>query len=114
VLACPPGERHDIGLLCCGLALHRRGWRVTYLGPDTPVEALASTVGTVAPALVVIGVLQSETLDAVAPELAELADRVAVAVGGAGATAGLAAAARARHLDADPVTAAAELSRGQG
>ena len=31
VLACPSrsGERHDIGLLCCGLALHRRGWRVT-------------------------------------------------------------------------------------
>lgn len=114
VLACPSGERHDIGLLCCGLALHRRGWRVTYLGPDTPVQAVASTVSTVAPALVVIGVLQSETLHAAAPDLAELAGQVAVAVGGAGATPGLAAAARARHLDTDPVTAAGELSRGRG
>jgi methanogenic corrinoid protein MtbC1 len=114
VLACPSGERHDIGLLCCGLALHRRGWRVTYLGPDTPVEALASTVSTLGPSLVVIGVLQSETLRAVAPDLAELADEVAIAVGGAGATRGLAAAARARHLDTDPVTAAGELSHGRG
>ena len=73
VLACPPGERHDIGLLCCGLALHRRGWRVTYLGPDTPVEALAGTVGTVSPALVVIGVLQPGPLHDAAPELAVLA-----------------------------------------
>ena len=40
----PGGERHDIGLLCCGLALHRRGWRVTYLGQDTPTDALASAV----------------------------------------------------------------------
>jgi DNA-binding transcriptional MerR regulator len=111
VLACPPGERHDIGLLCCGLALHRRGWRVTYLGPDTPVDALAGTVSTVSPALVVIGVLQPEPLHAAAPELAELAEQVAVAVGGAGATWALAAAAGARHLDTDPVTAAVELSR---
>ena len=80
VLACPPGERHDIGLLCCGLALHRRGWRVTYLGPDTPVEALAGTVGTVSPALVVIGVLQPGPLHDAAPELAVLAEEVAVVV----------------------------------
>jgi MerR family transcriptional regulator, light-induced transcriptional regulator len=112
VLACPSGERHDIGLLCCGLALHRRGWRVTYLGPDTPSAALASTVATISPALVVMGVLQSGPLHAAAPELAELADQVAVAVGGAGATPGLAAAARARLLDTDPVTAARDLSSG--
>ena len=61
-----------------------------------------------------IGVLQSETLDAIAPDLAELADEVDLAVGGAGATPALAGAARARHLDSDPVTAAGELSRGRG
>lgn len=113
VLACPSGERHDIGLVCCGLALHRRGWRVTYLGPDTPMHALASTVNLISPSLVVIGVLQPDLLSAIAPELAQLADEVAIAVGGVGATAGLAAAARARHLGGDPVTAARELSRGR-
>jgi len=113
VLACPSGERHDIGLVCCGLALHRRGWRVTYLGPDTPMQAIASTVNLTSPSLVVMGVLQPDLLNAIAPELAQLADEVAIAVGGAGATAGLAATARARHLDSDPVTAAGELSRGR-
>ena len=110
VLACPSGERHDLGLLCCGLALHRRGWRVTYLGPDTPAQALESTVGLVDPAQVVIGAVQPEPLHAAAPGLARVARRVAVAVGGAGADAALAGDAGARHLGADPVSAAAELS----
>lgn len=110
VLACPSGERHDLGLLCCGLALHRRGWRVTYLGPDTPAEALESTVALVDPALVVMGAVQPEPLYAAAPSLARVARRVDMAVGGAGASPKLAADAGARHLGADPVSAAAELS----
>lgn len=110
ILACPGGERHDIGLLCCGLALHRRGWRVTYLGPDTPADALNSAVTAVDPALVVIGAAQRHPLRLAARSLAQLAERVTVAVGGAGANSELAAAARARLLRGDPVTAAAALT----
>ena len=110
VLACPSGERHDLGLLCCGLALHRRGWRVTYLGPDTPTDALESTVDLVDPALAVIGAVQPGPLHAAAPALARVARRVDMAVGGAGASARLAADAGARHLGSDPISAAAELS----
>lgn len=110
ILACPSGERHDIGLLCCGLALHRRGWRVTYLGPDTPVQALASAVEAIDPAIVVIGAVQRHPLRLAAPALAELAERVTIAVGGAGASPELATAAGARQLRGDPVTAAAELT----
>jgi DNA-binding transcriptional MerR regulator len=110
VLACPSGERHDLGLLCCGLALHRRGWRVMYLGPDTPTEALESTVDLVDPVLVVIGAVQPGPLHAAAPTLARISRKVSVAVGGAGATMALAGNAGARHLGADPVSAAAELS----
>ena len=36
VLACPPGEFHDIVLLSFGVLLGRAGWRIRYLGPDTP------------------------------------------------------------------------------
>jgi DNA-binding transcriptional MerR regulator len=36
VLACPPGEFHDIVLLSFGVLLGRTGWRIRYLGPDTP------------------------------------------------------------------------------
>ena len=37
ILACPPGELHDLGLLCFGLVLREHGWRITYLGADTPI-----------------------------------------------------------------------------
>ena len=60
VLACPSGERHDIGLLCCGLALHRRGWRVTYLGARHAGSGAREHGQPLSPSLVVIGVLQSE------------------------------------------------------
>ena len=110
ILACPAGERHDIGLFCCGLALDRRGWRVTYLGPDTPGDALASTVAALDPTLVVIGAVQAEPLHAAAAALAQLTGRVAVAVGGAGASRELAAAAGATFLGGDPVEAAGVLT----
>ncbi len=41
VLACPPGEFHDIVLLSFGVLLGRAGWRIRYLGPDTPIHSLA-------------------------------------------------------------------------
>ncbi|HEX3332061.1 MAG TPA: MerR family transcriptional regulator, partial [Gaiellales bacterium] len=40
LLACPPGELHDLGLICFGLALRAHGWRIAFLGADTPVDTL--------------------------------------------------------------------------
>ena len=37
VLACVAGERHELGLLMLAAVLRADGWRVAYLGPDTPV-----------------------------------------------------------------------------
>jgi methanogenic corrinoid protein MtbC1 len=37
VLACVPGERHEIGLLMFAVLLRAEGWQVAYLGADTPV-----------------------------------------------------------------------------
>jgi MerR family transcriptional regulator, light-induced transcriptional regulator len=110
VLACPPGERHDVGLLCCALALDRRGWRVTYLGADTPVDALEGVVRTVTPSVVVIGSILAQPLHAAAPALSRLSETVPVAVGGGGACADLAAASSAHHLVGDPVSGARELT----
>ncbi len=42
VLACAPGERHELGLLMLGVLLRADGWRVVYLGADVPVSAAAS------------------------------------------------------------------------
>ena len=36
VLACAPGERHEIGLLMLAVLLRSDGWQVVYLGADTP------------------------------------------------------------------------------
>jgi MerR family transcriptional regulator, light-induced transcriptional regulator len=32
VLACPSGEQHTLPLVCFGLVLRTRGWRIVYLG----------------------------------------------------------------------------------
>src|SRR6478609_11814925 len=40
LLACPPGERHDLVLLCVALMLRERGVRPRFLGADTPVPAI--------------------------------------------------------------------------
>ena len=49
LLACPPGEQHDIGLIAFGLSLRNRGWRIVYLGQDTPLDTLAETVAAARP-----------------------------------------------------------------
>jgi DNA-binding transcriptional MerR regulator/methylmalonyl-CoA mutase cobalamin-binding subunit len=42
VLACAPGERHDLGLLMLAVLMQADGWEIEYLGADTPArEALA-------------------------------------------------------------------------
>ena len=38
VLACAPGEHHEIGLLMLAVLLRSDGWRVAYLGADTPCD----------------------------------------------------------------------------
>ena len=40
ILACLPGEQHDIGLIAFGLVLRGEGWRIVYLGQDAPLETL--------------------------------------------------------------------------
>jgi MerR family transcriptional regulator, light-induced transcriptional regulator len=48
VLACAPGERHEIGLMMLAVLLRSDGWQVAFLGADTPLDdafALAATIG---------------------------------------------------------------------
>jgi DNA-binding transcriptional MerR regulator len=106
VLACLPGEQHDLGLLAFGITLQRRGWRIVYLGPDTPIATIHQATGELAPELVVLTGTVPEPFAAHADAIAGLARQTPVAVAGAGATAELAARTGARLLDTDPVTAA--------
>jgi MerR family transcriptional regulator, light-induced transcriptional regulator len=109
VLACLPGEQHDLGLLAFGIALQRRGWRIIYLGPDTPIATIHLAIGRLRPDLVVLTSTVAEHVAANADAIADLARTTPVALGGAGATAELSARTGARLLDTDPVTAAERL-----
>jgi methanogenic corrinoid protein MtbC1 len=112
LLACLPGEAHDLGLVAFGVLVARRGWRVTFLGADTPLDALADTVRTLDPALVVLHTLNPDRLNRHAEELRGLlAGGTPVAIPAAGALdPDRIAAAGARPLPADIIAAARELT----
>jgi DNA-binding transcriptional MerR regulator len=61
VLACMPGEAHDLGLVLLGALIARRGWRVTFLGADTPFDTLTSCVRDLQPTLVVLATYNAQT-----------------------------------------------------
>jgi DNA-binding transcriptional MerR regulator len=111
LLACPAGELHTIGLLSFGLALRAQGWRITYLGADTPAPALARVAARVRPTWVVLSSVDGRVFHRAIDDLAELAAGVPTAIGGAGASPSLAAAIGAELLPADLVRAADELGR---
>jgi MerR family transcriptional regulator, light-induced transcriptional regulator len=106
VLACPPEELHDVALMVFGVVLHRRGWRISFLGASTPVDDLVEVVADTKPSLVVLAATTTERFTGIARELALLAEKVPVAVAGAGATPALAETTGAQLLVGDPVTAA--------
>jgi DNA-binding transcriptional MerR regulator/methylmalonyl-CoA mutase cobalamin-binding subunit len=104
LLACPEGERHDLGLIAFGLALRERGWRIDYLGPDTPVESIEEAARRTGPSVVVLSSVRSEPLE----HIANLATRHRVAIAGAGAT--MASVHGVERLTDDPVTEAERLT----
>jgi MerR family transcriptional regulator, light-induced transcriptional regulator len=111
VLACLPGEQHDLGLIAFGITLYRRGWRIIFLGPDTPLATIGQATERIAPDLVVLAGTVPEPFAAHADTIADLTRQTTLAVGGAGATAELATRTGARLLDQDPVSAAEHLDR---
>lgn len=112
VLACAPGELHDIALLAFGLILHRNGWRVDFLGADTPLAALQGLAEELRPDLVVLAATTPDRFESHANGLRQLAQVCPLALAGAGATPAAAAIVGARSVAGDPVTAAERLASG--
>ena len=110
VLACLPGELHDIGLVCFGLALRKKGWRILYLGQDTPLETVAFALKRSRAKVLVALSIERRRFTVVADELAQFAERGVVAVGGAGATDEYARRVGATNLGPDLVAAASQLA----
>jgi DNA-binding transcriptional MerR regulator len=109
VLACPPGERHDLPLIAFGVVAGRRGWRVTFLGGDTPFDTLEDAVRSARASLVVLSVATPAALDAHADAVRHLASIAPVAIGGHADPERIRSLG-ASPLEGDPVDAARTLS----
>ena len=110
VLACLPGEQHDLGLIAFGLALRSRGWRIVYLGSDSPIETVEEVARQLDPSLVVLTAVSSEPVEPVLPQLRALAGRHRLALAGAAAASGALEGSGALALSGDPVAEAARVT----
>ena len=106
LLACPSGERHTLGLVCFGLLLAERGWRISYLGADTPVDQILEVSSSMSPNAVILCALDRQHLTNSVGPITELAARRHTIIAGDGADADLAALFGAHLADGDPVSAA--------
>ena len=111
LLACAPGETHDITLLAFALVLRSHAWRILFLGADTPIATLTRTAETTQPALAVVSSFDPSLLEAQAASLRRLARLVPLALAGPGATDELCGRLGARRLDGDLVAAADQVAR---
>lgn len=88
VLTGMAGEQHSLGVLGLAIELTLRGWRVAYLGPDTPLQSLLPHLINNPPKLVGIGVQHTippvELERYVRAVRAALPESCRVVVGGAG------------------------------
>ena len=109
ILACPPGEQHELGLLCFGLLLRDRGWRIAYLGAATPPEDIAAALEELPSAAVVLAATTPQPFVEARDGISALAARARVTIGGAGASQALAEALGAELLADDVVRGAAGL-----
>ncbi len=106
LLACAPGERHDIGLIAFGLVLRSHGWRILFLGADTPLSTLARVADETEPRLVVVTSMDGALLEAAGAGLRRLGRSKPLVLSGAGAAEELCARLHVDRLDGDLVAAA--------
>ncbi len=110
LLACPSGERHTLGLVCFGLVLADRGWRIAYLGADTPVDQIVEMSESLSPTTVVLCARDSRHVTDSAESIAALATHHHTIIAGGGASREQAARLGAHLADGDPVLTAEQLA----
>ena len=111
LLACAPGEQHDMSLLAFGLVLRSHGWRIVFLGADTPIATLAQAAEGTRPALTVLASFDPSRLEAESTAIRRLARQVSLVLSGPGATEELCNRLHVRRLDGDVITAAHDTAR---
>jgi MerR family transcriptional regulator, light-induced transcriptional regulator len=104
VLACAPGEQHELGLMMLACLLRADGWEVVYLGQSTPVAdavAIAREHDAAVLAFSITILDHAEELEHGFARLDRRAARPATVIGGAAASAGLARRVGAQYLGRD-------------
>lgn len=112
MLACPPGEQHDLGLIGFGLVLRDAGWRITFFGADTPLETLEAAAGQLSPDLTVLAATSPDLRVELGEAVRRLKRRGPVLIGGARASEPLAAGLGAEALP-DELSEAARMLAGR-
>lgn len=110
VLACLPGEHHDLGLIAFGLALRSRGWRIVYLGADSPIETVEEVSRQADPSLVVLAAVSGERVRSVRAQLHVLAGHHRLALGGGAVENGALDGAGVLELTGDPIAEAGRVT----
>src|SRR6185503_15226665 len=99
-------------LICFGLSLRSHGWRITFLGPDTPLATIGETALLLSPALVVLTATTVEQALAAHDDIAAVAATAPLALAGSGMSPSMAQSVGALYLAEDPVSSAARIARG--
>ncbi|MDZ7707070.1 MAG: cobalamin-dependent protein [Trueperaceae bacterium] len=63
IVACAPLDQHELGALMLAVMLRRRGYRVTYVGANTPVADLAAMARDTQPLALMISASTQESLN---------------------------------------------------
>jgi methanogenic corrinoid protein MtbC1 len=84
VLACAPGERHELGLLALAVLLQADGWLAVFLGANSPLESAFAIATRMDADVLCLSASVPETADALGTQLGllELPARLRVVVGG--------------------------------
>ncbi len=103
VLACAPGERHDVGLLMLAVMLRGDGWRVEFLGSDTPVDAAIAFADKVGASILCLSATRDEAVESLASALAvtRAPDGLKLVLGGAAVTPKIARRLRATYANGE-------------
>ncbi len=56
ICSCPEGELHDVGLRCLAYSLEAEGWKVRYIGANTPVADIIRVLRAERPTLLCVSV----------------------------------------------------------
>jgi MerR family transcriptional regulator, light-induced transcriptional regulator len=106
LVGCGPGEQHTLGAITFSLALHARGWRIAYLGADTPLAGFAAAARSLEPARVVVTFTLAWALAGAYGDLRALAEARPLVLAGPAGDDHAARKINAAWLQGDPASAA--------